>query len=112
MVYLQSFKRWTGHSLCTRATALGATLCISFAQAAQAQTGTDIDPDPGSSAGHSTIQGTVHYPGGRRLDHQAKVILRGVNLPEKLTTTDDNGAFTFTGLRGGSYTVTVEAGKG
>ncbi|MFL6277728.1 MAG: tetratricopeptide repeat protein [Blastocatellia bacterium] len=112
MVYLQSFKRWAGHSLCTRAAALGATLCISFAQAAQAQTGTDIDPDPGSSAGRSTIQGTVHYPGGQRLDHQAKVILRGVNLPEKLTTTDDNGAFTFTGLRGGSYTVTVEAGKG
>jgi hypothetical protein len=54
----------------------------------------------------------VHYPGGRRLDHQLKVSLRGVNLPEKLATTDDNGAFTFTGLRGGSYTVAVEAGKG
>jgi len=112
MVYLQSFKRWAGHSLGTRAAALGATLLVALAQAAQAQTGTDIDPDPGSAAGRGTIQGTVHYPGGRRLDHQTKVILRGVNLPEKLTFTDDSGAFTFTGLRGGGYTVTVEAGKG
>src|SRR5207248_33331 len=111
MVYLQSFKRWAGRCLGARTVALGVTLLISLAQAAQAQTGTGIDSDAGAS-GRSTIQGTVHYPGGRRLDYRAKVTLRGVNLPEKFTFTDDGGAFTFAGLRGGSYSVTVEAGKG
>lgn len=104
MVYLQSLRRWA-------AGCLGAALLVSLTQAAQAQTGTEIDPDPGG-AGRNTIQGTVHYPGGRRLDFRAKVMLRGVNLPEKFTFTDDSGTFTFAGLRGGSYTVTVEAGKG
>ncbi|HJQ23289.1 MAG TPA: tetratricopeptide repeat protein [Blastocatellia bacterium] len=103
MVYLQSFKRWAGRCLC-------ASLFISLTQAAQAQTGTEIDPDAGS-AGRNTIQGTVHYPGGRRLDFRAKVTLHGVNPPERFTFTDDGGAFSFAGLRGGSYTVTAEAGK-
>lgn len=110
MVYLQSLGRWAGHALSARAAALSAALLITLAPAARAQTGKDIDPD--RAAGRSTIQGTVHYPGGRRLDYRAKVTLRGVNLPERFTLTDDNGAFAFAGLRGGSYTVTVEASKG
>jgi predicted Zn-dependent protease len=80
-------------------------------QSAQAQTGTDIQSDTTERAGRSTIQGAVHYPGGRRLDYRARVTLHGVNVPERFTFTNDNGAFTFAGLCGGSYTVTVEAGK-
>jgi hypothetical protein len=82
-----------------------------MAQAAQAQTGTDVQSDTIERAGRNTIQGAVHYPGGRRLDYRARVTLRGVNVPERFTYTNDSGAFTFAGLRGGSYSVTVDAGK-
>jgi Flp pilus assembly protein TadD len=111
MVYLRLFRRWAGRPLCGRVGVIGATLLMAFAQAAQAQTGTDVQPDPMAAGGRCIIQGTVHYPGGRRLNYAAKVTLRGVNVTEKFTSTNDSGAFTFSGLRGGSYNVTVEAGK-
>jgi Flp pilus assembly protein TadD len=111
MVYLHLFKRWAWRPVTARAIAVGATLLISMTQAAQAQTGTDIQSDTIERAGRSTIQGAVHYPGGRRLNYRARVTLRGVNVPERFTFTNDSGAFTFAGLRGGSYTLTVEAGQ-
>ncbi|MFL6215612.1 MAG: tetratricopeptide repeat protein [Blastocatellia bacterium] len=111
MVYLHLFKRWVGRPVSARLITVGATLLISMTQAAQAQTGTDIQSDTIERGGRSMIQGAVHYPGGRRLDYRARVTLRGVNLPERFAFTNDNGVFTFAGLRGGSYTVTVEAGK-
>src|SRR5205085_6212126 len=111
MVYLHLFKRWVGRPVSARAVTIGATLLISMAQAAQAQTGTDVQSDTAGRAGRSMIQGAVHYPGGRRLDYRARVTLRSVNVPERFTFTNDSGAFTFAGLSGGSYIVTVEAGK-
>ena len=111
MVYLQLFRRWAWRPLSARAAAIGATLLISLSQAAQAQTGTDIQSDPMERGGRTMIHGTVYYPGGRLPDQRLRVTLRGVNLPGKFTLTNDSGAFDFTGLRGGSYTITVEAGK-
>ena len=109
MVYLHLFRRWAW-PLSARVITAGATLLISMT-AVRAQTGTDIQPDTMERGGRGAIQGSVHYPGGRRLDYRAKVTLRGVNLPERFAFTNDSGAFAFAGLRGGSYTVTVEAGK-
>jgi tetratricopeptide (TPR) repeat protein len=78
---------------------------------AQAQMG-GIDTDPGDrgTGGRSQIQGTVYYPGGRRLDRRVKVRLRSIAAAEQFTLTDDSGAFTFRRLKGGSYTVVIEAG--
>jgi Flp pilus assembly protein TadD len=112
MVYLQLFRRWAWRPLSARATAIGATLLISLAQAAQAQTGTDIQADPMEMGGTSMIHGTVHYADGRCPDQRLRVTLRGINLPEKFALTNDSGAFDFTGLRGGSYTLTVAASQG
>ncbi|HKP13253.1 MAG TPA: tetratricopeptide repeat protein, partial [Blastocatellia bacterium] len=111
MVYLHLLGRWARRPVAARVVMMGATLLISMTPAARAQTGTDIQPDITERGGRGVIQGSVHYPGGRRLDYRAKVTLRGVNLPERFSFTNDSGAFTFAGLRGGSYTVTVEAGK-
>ena len=102
MVYLQLFRRWAWRPLSARAAAIGATLLISLGQAAQAQTGTEVQADPMERGGKNTIHGTVHYPGGRRPDQRLSVTLRGVNLPEKFALTNDSGAFDFAGLRGGN----------
>ncbi len=78
---------------------------------AQAQIG-GIDPDPGDpgSGGRNTIQGTVYLPSGRRLDRRMRVTLSGLR-GDFSTMTDDNGAFTFRRVVGGTYIVIVEAGK-
>jgi Flp pilus assembly protein TadD len=112
MVYLQLFRRWAWRPLSARAAAIGATLLISLSQAAQGQTGTEVQSDPMERGGRNMIHGTVHYPGGRRPDQRLSVTLRGVNLPDKFRLTNDSGAFNFSGLRGGSYTITVAAGQG
>jgi tetratricopeptide (TPR) repeat protein len=112
MVYLQLFRRWAGGPFCARAAAIGATLLISLSRAAQAQTGTDIQSDPMEMRGRNLIHGTVQVAGGRRPDQRVRVTLRGVNLPEKFTLTNESGAFDFAGLRGGSYTITVAACQG
>ena len=79
---------------------------------AQAQMG-GIDTDPGDpgTGGTNMIQGSVFYSGGRRLDRRVKVRLRSAVGLEQFTLTDDNGAFAFRRLKGGSYTITVDAGS-
>ncbi len=85
-------------------------LLLGSASLAPAQMG-GIDTDPVSGmGGKNMIQGSVFYPGGRRLDKRAKVLLRSLAAGEMFTMTDDNGAFSFRRLRGGSYTVIVDAG--
>lgn len=96
------FSRW----LCA------AVFCLTLAVGpAWAQMG-GIDTDPGDrgTGGRSQIQGTVYYPGGRRLDRRVRVRLRSIAAAEQFTMTDDSGAFAFRRLKGGSYTVVVEAG--
>lgn len=87
-------------------------LLVICAIGANAQIG-GIDPDPGdpSTGGRNMIQGNVYSSGGRRLDRRAKVKLRSMLGVEQFTLTDDTGAFAFRRLRGGTYTVIVEAGN-
>lgn len=73
--------------------------------------GIDTDPGDPGTGGKNQIQGTLYYPGGRRLDVRAKVRLRSLLGTEQFTMSDENGAFTFRRLAGGSYTITVDAGN-
>ena len=73
-----------------------------------------IDPDPGDrgTGGVNTIQGNIFLPGGRRLAQRAQVKLRSmVGGIEQFQLSDDSGAFSFRRLNGGSYTLTIDAGK-
>lgn len=78
---------------------------------ARAQMG-GIDPDPGSpgTGGRSTIEGRIHYPSGRGMDKRLRVRLSALRIGEFNTTADDNGAFSFRRLSGGSYIIKVDAG--
>jgi Tfp pilus assembly protein PilF len=87
-------------------------LFIAFcADASYAQIG-GIDSDPGDpgTGGRNTIQGNVFFSNGRRADRRVKVRLRSIS-GDQFTMSDDNGAFSFRRLQGGSYTVIVDAGS-
>jgi len=77
----------------------------------QAQTG-GIDSDPGDrgTGGKNSIDGKIFVRGGGHLGRRAKVKLSSLNSGEMFMMSDDNGAFTFRRLRGGTYTVIVDAG--
>ena len=91
--------------------ALAILLIASFAAPVHAQVG-GIDSDPGDpgTGGRNTIQGRIFVRGGRKLDRRAKVRLRGLSSGEQFVISDDSGSFSFRRLRGGSYTVIVDAG--
>src|SRR5215470_14670607 len=78
----------------------------------RAQTrGIDTDPGDRGTGGRNTIEGRILIRGGRPLERRAKVRLRTLNSGDMFLLSDDNGAFTFRRLRGGTYTVIVDAGN-
>ena len=87
-------------------------LIASCAASARAQVG-GIDSDPGDpgTGGKNSIQGRIFVRGGGRLDRRAKVKLLSMNSGDQFLFADDSGSFTFRRLRGGSYTVIVDAGE-
>jgi regulator of sirC expression with transglutaminase-like and TPR domain len=92
--------------------ALCLTLLIALAGSVRAQIGgIDMDPGDRGAGGKNTIQGKIFVPGGRKLDIRAKVRLRGAMGADLFQMSDDSGAFTFWRVRGGTYTVIVDAGK-
>jgi len=87
-------------------------LLIAFCAAeSRAQIG-GIDSDPGDpgTGGRNTIQGTIFFGNGRRLDRRAKVRLRSIS-GDQFRMSDDSGVFTFPRLQGGTYTITIDAGN-
>jgi tetratricopeptide (TPR) repeat protein len=81
------------------------------ARAVHAQTGgIDSDPADAGTGGKNTIDGKIFVRGGDRLQHRAKVQLRGMYAGEMFMFSDDIGAFTFRRLKGGTYTLIVDAG--
>ena len=88
-----------------------AVLAATQVCSAQAQTG-GVDSDPGDrgTGGKNSIDGKIFIRGGRRLDRRAKVKLSSLSSGELFLMSDGNGTFTFRRLRGGTYTVVVEAG--
>jgi Tfp pilus assembly protein PilF len=91
---------------------LWALSIIDFSGTAYSQSGVSSDPSDVGNGGKNTIEGKVYYPGGRKVDRRIKVRLASSGFGEQIATTDDNGAFMFRRLRGGSYTLTLDAGGG
>ncbi|HEX8142249.1 MAG TPA: tetratricopeptide repeat protein [Pyrinomonadaceae bacterium] len=67
--------------------------------------------DSGVRGGNNIIQGRIFYPSGRSFDRKLQVRISSVRGLDYSTLSDENGAFTFRRLPGGTYYVTVEAGK-
>lgn len=78
---------------------------------AQSDGGLDLDPGSPGYGGRFTIEGHIYYPSGQKIDKRLRVRLANIRGGDFSTTTDENGAFTFRRLVGGSYYITVEAGK-
>ncbi|MGH9941597.1 MAG: tetratricopeptide repeat protein [Pyrinomonadaceae bacterium] len=87
-----------------------ATLCA-VTSAAQTDGGLDSNPDDPGTGGRNRIHGRLYLPSGRKFDRRLRVRLSSVRGGETSTMTDDNGSFTFRRLAGGTYHLTVEAGK-
>jgi Tfp pilus assembly protein PilF len=96
-----------------RALVLRATIIILLqALPALGQTG-GVDSDPGDpgTGGKNSIAGRILIRGGASLGRRAKVRLRSTSSGDRIMMSDDNGSFTFRRLRGGSYTLVVDAGE-
>lgn len=72
-----------------------------LAQGGRASTGTN---------GINTIKGYIFFPSGRRAEGQIVVKLQSYNSGEITVVPDSSGAFSFTQLAPGNYTVVVNAG--
>lgn len=66
--------------------------------------------DSTGTGGIHTIQGYVFFPSGRRAEGSILVKLQSYQGGELQVVPDSSGAFIFTGLAPGSYTVVVNAG--
>lgn len=91
-----------------------ALLLTVLSDPARAQVGA-MESDPSQGIGNlrtarNTLLGQVSVPSGMRLERRAKVKIVGATGGALFTFTDDNGAFAFRRLQGGTYFVTVEAG--
>ena len=98
---------------CARVTLPGVCALLVFAVSASpalAQMG-GVDTDPGDpgTGGKNTIQGSLFYVDGRRVDRRVKLRLRSIHV-DQFTMCDETGAFSFRRLKGGAYTVLVDAG--
>ena len=71
--------------------------------------GVDTDPGDPGTGGKNTIQGSLFYVDGRRVDRRVKLKLRSIHV-DQFTMCDETGAFTFRRLKGGAYTVLIDAG--
>ena len=89
---------------------LSLILFLSFSSAAiHAQGGIDST----GTGGKHRIQGRIYFPSGRRSDVSAvKVTLESTSSETLSVIADLNGSFTFNSIAPGSYTLTIDAGKG
>ena len=63
------------------------------------------------TGGIHVIQGYVFFPSGRKADSNIVVKLESYNSGELQVIADSSGAFTFSGLAPGNYTVVINAGN-
>ncbi|MDQ3256271.1 MAG: tetratricopeptide repeat protein [Acidobacteriota bacterium] len=87
------------------------TTLLALETYAQANGGVGSDPGDPGLGGRNEIQGRLFLPSGRHLDRRLRVRLSSVRGGESSTMTDDNGAFTFRRLVGGTYRLSVDTGK-
>ncbi|HEX8353221.1 MAG TPA: tetratricopeptide repeat protein [Pyrinomonadaceae bacterium] len=84
---------------------LASLFCLPHAPAL-AQAGGGVDST--GTGGNHVIQGRIFLPSGRISDARMRVLLESTSSGTLSIFTDPNGAFRFTSLMGGSYTVVVE----
>jgi tetratricopeptide (TPR) repeat protein len=84
-------------------------LLASTLMTARAQGGGGTDST--GTGGKHIIHGRIYFPSGRSADLRAKVKLQSTNSGELSVLADIDGAFRFTNLGAGSYTVIIEAGE-
>jgi len=70
-----------------------------------------IDLGDNFNRGRNKIEGKIYYPSGRPADKRFKVSLQSVGVSDMFTLSDDQGAFIFRQLPGGTYRITIDAGK-
>lgn len=63
------------------------------------------------TGGNHIVTGYVFFPSGRRAEGAIQVKLQSYTSSELSVTADSSGAFTFTSLAPGNYTVIIDAGK-
>jgi tetratricopeptide (TPR) repeat protein len=76
---------------------------------AQAQ-GVGTGRELSNTSGNHTITGRVYFPDGTTADLKVKVQLETTSAPTATTMTNADGAFRFSGLNTGYYTIVVDAG--
>lgn len=64
-----------------------------------------------NTSGNHSITGRVYFPDGTSTDLRVKVQLESNSAPTATTTTNSDGAFRFTGINTGYYTIIVDAGE-
>jgi tetratricopeptide (TPR) repeat protein len=86
---------------------VAALLIISTGSAGAQGGGTDSI----GTGGKHTIQGRIYFPSGRTSDMRTKVKLENTSSGGLSVLADIEGAFRFTNLSSGSYTIVIEAGE-
>jgi tetratricopeptide (TPR) repeat protein len=89
--------------------------CVFIIAAVSALTGISYgqanNNSPGGDGGNHSIRGRIYSPDGRPLDRSVRVLLQSTTHPERATFSDGNGAFGFSSLTAGTYTVVVDPGE-
>ena len=67
--------------------------------------------DSTGTGGNHIIQGKIFFPSGRRAEGSIQIKLQSFGAGEISTMADSSGAFTFSSLAPGNYTVVVNAGN-
>ncbi|GEM_PF-119597 len=88
---------------------LFSSLVLLFVFPAFGQQGIDLNDN--FNRGRNKLEGKIYYPSGRPADKRFKVSLQSVGISDMFTLSDEQGTFIFQRLPGGTYRVTIEAGK-
>jgi tetratricopeptide (TPR) repeat protein len=83
------------------------SLCLLGSAVAQ-RASLETDTGEMGTGGKFTVQGTVLFPSGQRVDRPLKVRLFTPTRGEISTMTDTNGRFVFRRLSPGNYTITID----
>jgi Flp pilus assembly protein TadD len=67
--------------------------------------------DPAGSGGSFNIEGRIISPLGRLPETRVRVLLEHTDSPTRTAVAGDDGTFFFSNLEGGTYTITIDAGK-
>jgi tetratricopeptide (TPR) repeat protein len=67
--------------------------------------------DPTGSGGSFNIEGRIISPLGKLPETRVRVLLEHTDSPTRTAVAGDDGTFFFSNLEGGTYTITIDAGK-